>query len=278
MSYADNILGLEGTNFGGARSMGVILVDDIQDFPFAYKHNISTDIKLHPEKSMYKVEFTQETQRFRTELKEKKGTDLYVTKVSGIVPKDRLIISTIIGGFHHGRVVLLIEDNNGFQRVVGTKKNPVQIRWKVDHKKKLAGRNEYTIEFEHVASHPPYYYKGAVPGVHTNHGDAPNGGHELSGAENFLGKYKACTDAGFLPILIEKNWAWDVDVVQAQKVTEVTADPEIEKIWYSINDGAVWQLLTVGDELPENTKVLFRGELNSNTTEEINWHYVADYI
>lgn len=273
MSFLENIEHLQETNFGGAKSLDFILADDVRVFPHAYRNNIASDIVLWDNKSMYKMELTRETQGFRTDLKQKGGVDFFETKLGGIIPKDRILISTIIDSLQNNRLILIATDNNGNKRIIGSKKVPVNLRWKANHKTKFKGRNEYTIEFSHISKSPPYYYQGAVPGVHTNSANGPNGGHPLTGLTNFLGEHTAAVTAGKLPGLWQG--CLKTDVIKSYVITEMTGDPGLERVEWS-TDQQNWEQMNVGDQFLAGTTVFFRWIITGEV-QKLNFHYVGEY-
>jgi hypothetical protein len=141
-----NIKRLKEANYGGAVStIQYVDLNDVDQtqWPDREVMNIDGQIVLKPGKFWKKIEFTQ--LMFDENRVAAGGGYKYIQELFGIISKDRPEVSAVFESNQKRAFLVIYEDNNGFQKLIGNPKEPARFDIpKLEHRKFLE-RNGYEV-------------------------------------------------------------------------------------------------------------------------------------
>lgn len=97
---------------------------------------------------------------YRERKRENRDGSSYRQQLSGIIARHSPVISTILSQFDNRRFVLLVQDMNGYYRLVGSKECPLQFSYQADPGSAPGDRNQVSFEFEGEQLGPAPFYSG----------------------------------------------------------------------------------------------------------------------
>lgn len=94
------------------------------------------------------IDFTQDSVSMIQEPVIILGDTGYKKSIEGFIPKERVVVSTELLRYHKQRVVVVVEDRNGVKKVVGNKKRPAILRFKINNGPKMSDANRYIVNID----------------------------------------------------------------------------------------------------------------------------------
>lgn len=172
-----NIERLNEQNVGGGKKLLILFVEDVDVFPDIIDENIEDDIVPVSGINFTTIYFTQNTLSFTDTPINVDGREGFLSRITGIIPKDRLEIQKKLSICREKRVVCLYYSNNESVKCIGSKKKPALMTiLAIDHKAGNSERNEYSIEITAQQGYMSPVYQGTVSGG--------GGGGSVAYAEN----------------------------------------------------------------------------------------------
>lgn len=154
-------------NTAGACYLQLIPVDHIETMPTEIRGTISDPIVPKTGKNFITLYPTRWTQDFREDQEDGSGARYSRASLAAVVPKDRVSLLYGLWQMHHGRFVVLHYDLNKTVKVIGTLKEPAQVRMvQLQHGQRPGqGRNQYILEVSVARRTPCPFYLAEPPEV-----------------------------------------------------------------------------------------------------------------
>lgn len=119
---------LEADNIGGSNALKFAYVDDVESIPDAVMQTVDMAIVMKAGKRFYDLPFTLETLGFTDTQADSENGALYDKSVNGFCPCDVTMNAGVFNYMENSRFILVIDDNNGLRRIVGTVAEPLQFK------------------------------------------------------------------------------------------------------------------------------------------------------
>lgn len=119
---------LDADNIGGSNALKFAYVDDVESIPDAIMQTVDQAIVMKTGKRFYDLPFTIETLGFTDTQSDSENGAMYEKSVKGFCPCD---VSTNAAAFNYmenSRFILVVNDNNGLRRIIGTVAEPLQFK------------------------------------------------------------------------------------------------------------------------------------------------------
>ena len=158
-----NINFITGDNLGGLELLWYADADDIAYIPPAIEGVISGNIQMKPGKVFYVFRPTQGSLSFSEPLKETRIGSLYTPSLKGFVPKDTPQLQLALMEMTGRRLVVLYRDNNGNQKLVGSKDYWLTFERDLDTGSSPSSKNGVGYSFKGNAPQPAPFYTGSFP-------------------------------------------------------------------------------------------------------------------
>jgi hypothetical protein len=148
-----------GDNTGSLTTIHFVPVEDVLSIPAPVDYTVSDPVVMAVDKNWYTAEVTQDTPGFsEKEFKGKEGSGLNVL-VEAFIPGHNPTITSILNGMRYRRFLLIVKDQEGQKRLLGSLKNPMRFKWEFDTGNKAASLKGYKITFYQTAKVSPYFYE-----------------------------------------------------------------------------------------------------------------------
>lgn len=117
----------ENDNVGGVETIEFALVSDIASIPDVVEMKVPTGIIMNTGKRFYKAPVTLESTLFADTATDSEHGKSYEKSITGFCPCDCNENAAQFDEMENARFVVIVKDNNGVKRIVGTIAEPLQF-------------------------------------------------------------------------------------------------------------------------------------------------------
>ena len=153
-----NIVLTNEDNTGSLAKFWFIPVSDVVSIPAAVDYVIPSSIIVQEGKNWYTANVTQDTPGFEDKETTFKGAKGRSISLVGFVPGHHSALSKLFRAMELIRFLVLAEDQEGNQRLLGSIENPMRFKFSFDTGNKTSSSKGYQITFFQTAKQSPYFY------------------------------------------------------------------------------------------------------------------------
>jgi hypothetical protein len=148
----------ETDNIGGCRAFLFIESEKVVLIPVSAGRQVKSQITLINGASWRIGYATQKTLEFSEKMQENDSGKYFLPEITGFYPKVSEGALAIFSEMKYNTFIVLITDNNGFTRVVGTIDNPLEFRFDTASGQSPSSRNGFSFSFRGQAiNESPFY-------------------------------------------------------------------------------------------------------------------------
>lgn len=153
-----NITSLDGDNLAGINAFVFIPIEYVVSVPKQTNFGLAGSVVIDSGYDWFEVGFTLETCGFKEPQKEAKAGDFYEPELIFFVAKNSLNRIALFDKMAKHKYLVLCQDNNGLQRLLGSKTSPLQFKSSGEINDKVSGKNGYQCSFFGQSKHRAFVY------------------------------------------------------------------------------------------------------------------------
>ena len=154
----NSILPLKEENISGLAYLDFAPVSDVDSIDRPWQEEISQAVVFNPTKSFFRLAFSQETGKFSSPEEKNPSGSLHKAEVVGFTPLMRMATAAIFSEMREDLFVVVVTDNNGNKRLVGTLEEPLRFSFSESTESSYGVRQGYAWAFRRdLKNAPPYY-------------------------------------------------------------------------------------------------------------------------
>lgn len=146
----------------GIKTLKLILAADIDIMPDPVNQEISNDIQLKTGKAFILIDIKQDNGSFEEAINLNKQGVVYEPTVNATISRTNLAALQSLSAFMFRDVVAWITDEEGNERIIGSKDQPVRISYRENLQERINQANFYDIEITKQRTEPTPYFTGSV--------------------------------------------------------------------------------------------------------------------
>lgn len=153
-------------NLGGNKSFMFCPVGDIVSIPDPISNIVMTAATMATGKTFLNGYAAPKTLLFEENDQKNSAGTYFIQKISGFYPKITSTILALFKEMQNDKFILIVKDNNGYIRLVGSLEQPAQFRYKSSTASNIPSRNGISFGFEAQSIYPALFYNPTI--INTN--------------------------------------------------------------------------------------------------------------